>query len=80
MGKELETLSIEPRNVYSMDETGVLLSVLSSLKVLVGKDDLRKHRAVAVKRSPVTAVEYISADGRCLTLLIIWPAATPRSS
>ena len=80
IGKELDDPSIVPENVYNMDETGVLLSVLNSLKVLVGRDDLRKHRAVAVKRSLVTAVECISADGRCLTPLIIWPAATHRSS
>ena len=63
-----------------MDETGVLLSVLGSLKVLVSKDDMRKHRAVAVKRTLVTAIECISADDRCLHPLIIWPAATHRSS
>jgi len=80
IGKELNSPNISPENVYNMDETGVLLSVLSSLKVLVSKDDLRKHRAVAVKRTLVTAIECISADGRCLHPLTIWPAATHRSS
>lgn len=63
-----------------MDETGVLLSVLNFLKVLVGNDDLRKHRGTTVKRTLVTAVECIAADGRFLHPLIIWPAATHRSS
>jgi hypothetical protein len=27
-------------NIYSMDETGVMLSMLGSVKLLVGKDDL----------------------------------------
>ena len=36
-GKELHDPAIVPENVYSMDEKGVLLSVLSSLKVLVAK-------------------------------------------
>jgi hypothetical protein len=63
-----------------MDETGVLLSVLNSLKVLVSKDDLRKHRGTTMKRTLVMAIECISADGRFLHPLIIWPAATHRSS
>ena len=54
-----------------MDETGVLLSKLSSVKVLVGKDDLRDYRGTGVKRTMVTAIECISADGRSLLSLII---------
>jgi hypothetical protein len=63
-----------------MDETGVLLSVLNSLKVLVSKDDFRKHRGATVKRTLVTSAECISADGRPLHPLTIWPAAAHRSS
>jgi hypothetical protein len=37
-------LTVIPENVHNMDNTGVLLSVLSSLKVLVGKQDLIKCR------------------------------------
>ncbi|KAJ5366098.1 hypothetical protein N7541_000039 [Penicillium brevicompactum] len=80
IGRELADPAILLENVYNMDETGVLLSVLNSLKVLVGKDDLRKHRGTTVKRTLVTAIECISADGRFLHPLIIWPAATHRSS
>ena len=69
-----------PENVYNMDETGVMLSMLSSLKVLVGRDDLRTYRGAGVKRTMVTAIECISADGRFLHPLIIWPAATHRST
>jgi hypothetical protein len=38
-----------------MDETGVLLSVLNFLKVLVGKSELRNYRGAGVKRALVTA-------------------------
>ena len=76
IGKELADPQILPENIYNMDETGVLLSVLNSLKVLVGKDELRDYRGVGVKRTLITAIECISADGRYLHLLIIWPAAT----
>ena len=61
-------------NVYNMDEMGVMLSMLGSVKVLVGKDDLRGFGA-GVMRITVTAVECISADGRSLLPLIIWPAS-----
>ncbi|KAJ6016491.1 hypothetical protein N7540_011082 [Penicillium herquei] len=80
IGRELADPAILPENVYNMDETGVLLSVLNSLKVLVSKDNLRKHRGTTVKRTLVTVVECICADGRSLHPLIIWPAATHRSS
>jgi hypothetical protein len=78
--KELAAPQILPENIYNMDETGVLLSVLNSLKVLVGKDELRDYRGVGVKRTLITAIECISADGRHLHPLIIWPAATHRST
>jgi hypothetical protein len=80
IGKELNNPAIMAENVYNMDETGVLLSVLNSLKVLVSKNDLRTYRGAGVKRTLVTAVECISADGRCLSPLIIWPATTHRST
>ena len=43
-------------NVYNMDETGVMLSKLGSVKVLVGRDVLRDHRGAGVKRIMVTAI------------------------
>jgi hypothetical protein len=36
-------LAIVPENVYNVDETGILLNVLSSLKGLVSKQDLRSQ-------------------------------------
>ena len=37
--KVLQDLVILPENVYNMDETGVMLSILGFVKVLVGRDD-----------------------------------------
>jgi hypothetical protein len=54
--------------------------MLGSVKVLVGKDDLRGHGGTGVKRTLVTAIECISADGRSLSPLMIWPASTNRSN
>jgi hypothetical protein len=78
--KELTSPLILPENVYNMDETGVQLSVQKSLKVLVGKDELRNYRGAGVKRTLITAIECIRADGGYLHPLIIWPAATHRST
>ncbi|KAF2006458.1 DDE-domain-containing protein [Amniculicola lignicola CBS 123094] len=63
-----------------MDKTGVMLSMLSSVKVLVGKGDRRNYRGARVKRTTITAIECISADGRYLNPMIIWPATTHRSN
>jgi len=40
IGKVLQDQAILLGNVYNIDEMGVILSMLSSVKVLVGKDDL----------------------------------------
>jgi len=76
----LDDPSILPENVYNMDETGIMLSMLGSVKVLVSKDDRRGYRGARVKRTTVTAIECISADGRCLKPMIIWPASTHRAN
>jgi hypothetical protein len=80
MGEQLGNPDILPENMYNMDETGVLLSVLNTLKVLISSDELRPYRKVGANRTLVTAIECISANGRSLPPLIIWPAATHRST
>jgi len=57
-----------------------MLSMPGLVKVLVGKDDMQGCRGARVKRTTVTAIECISADGRYLTPMIIWPATTHRSN
>lgn len=54
--------------------------MLGSVKVLIGKDDPRDYRGASVKRTMVTAIECISADGRSLLPMIIWPATTHRAN
>jgi len=76
----LQDPAILPENVYNMDETGVMLCMLGSIQVLVSKDDPRDYRGAGVKRTMVTAIECISANGRSLLLMIIWPATTHRSN
>jgi hypothetical protein len=71
IGKELASPLILAENIYNMDETGVLLSVLNALKVLVGNNELRNYRGVGVKRTLITAIERVSSNGRYLHPLII---------
>jgi hypothetical protein len=40
IGRVVNDPAILPENCYNMDETGVLLGMLGSVKVLVSKDDL----------------------------------------
>ena len=50
-------------------------------KVLISKGDPRDYRGVGIKRTMVTAIECISANGRSLLpIMIIWPATTHRSN
>ncbi|KAF2652558.1 DDE-domain-containing protein [Lophiostoma macrostomum CBS 122681] len=62
IGRVLQDPAVLKENVYNMDETGVMLSMLGSVKVLVGKDDMRDYRGARVKRTMVTAIECISGD------------------
>ena len=80
IGKVLEDQAILLENIYNMDETGVMLCMLGSITVLVSKDDPRDYRGAGVKRTMVTAIEYISANSKSLLLMIIWPATTYRSN
>lgn len=80
IGKVLQDPRVRPENIWNMDETGVMLSMPGSVKVLVGKDEMQGSRGALVKRTTITAIECISADGRFLTPMIIWPATTHRSN
>lgn len=63
---ELCRPDIVPQNVYNMDETGIMLSMQASVKVLVGKDDRRDYRGTGLARKMVTAIECVSASGESL--------------
>ena len=80
IGKVLQDPAILPEIVYNMDETGVMLCMLGSVKVLISKDDPRDYSGAGVKRTMVTAIECISANGRSLLPMIIWPATTHQSN
>lgn len=80
IGEVLRNPEITKENVYNMDETGVMLSKLGSVKVLVAANDSRDYRGARVNRKMVTAVECISADGRYLKPMVIWPASTHRAN
>jgi hypothetical protein len=72
----LRDLAILAVNVYNIDETRVMLLMLSSVKVLVSKDNTQKYRGARVKQTIITAIKCISADSRFLNPIIIWLATT----
>jgi hypothetical protein len=76
----LQNPEVLPENVYNMDETGVMLSKLNSVRVIMDKTNRHGCRGARVKRTTVTAVECVSADGRYLHPMIMWPAATHRAN
>jgi len=71
---------ILPENTYNIDETGVMLSMLNSIKVLILIEDPRDYRGIIVNRKSITTIEYINTNGRVLSFIIIWPATTLRDN
>jgi hypothetical protein len=65
IGPKLCRPDLRPENVYNMDETGVMLSMLRSVTVLVDSSDKRDYHGAVVKRTMVTTIECISANGGC---------------
>jgi len=59
IGRILKDPAILAENVYNMDETGIMLAMPGSVKVLVGKDDRRKYRGARVKRTTVATISWI---------------------
>ena len=61
IGEILQGKAVLQENVCNMDETGIMLSKLESVKVLVGKDNKRGYRGARVKRPTTTATDDMSA-------------------
>ena len=77
----VQNSSIPEELFFNMDETGVMLSMPNSVKVLVSKElNPQGHRGARIKRTQVTAIECVSASGRCLDPMVIWPASTHRAN
>ena len=67
----LYKLDVLLENIYNIDKTRVMLSMLNSVKVFVSKDNIRGYRGARVKQTIVTSVKCISANSRCLNSIII---------
>jgi hypothetical protein len=76
MDNQLSQRDIVQEIVYNMDETGLLLSDLNTVKVIVSCSDARRNRGVGLHRTMITAIKWIFKDGKCLAALIIWPGKT----
>lgn len=58
----------------------LLLNDPRSVKVIVNRRDRKIYKPARVQRTLVISIECISADGRSLPPVIIWPAVTQRSN
>jgi hypothetical protein len=67
----LQDLAVLAENVYNIDKTSVILSILSFIKVLVSKNNMRSYRGARVKQKLVTTIKCISGNSRYLIPLII---------
>lgn len=57
----LRDLAILKESVCNVDNIGIILYMLGSIKVLIGRDDMRDYRGARVKRIIVTIIERISS-------------------
>ena len=57
--------------MYNINETGVMLSIPGSVKVLISKDNKRKYKGLRVKRTKVIIIKYININSKYLNLIII---------
>jgi hypothetical protein len=80
VGRTLQDPANLAENMYNIDETGMMLLILSSVKVLVGKGNMQRSRGARVKRKIVTVIKCISGNGGYLNPLIIWLATTHQSN
>ena len=69
--KVLQDSTVLQENVYNTDETGIMLSKLNSIIVLVGKDNKRGYRGARVKCMMIIVIERMSVVGRYLNPMII---------
>ena len=49
IGRVLQDPGVFTENVYNIDKTSVMLSMLGSVKVLVSKNDMQSYRGARVK-------------------------------
>jgi hypothetical protein len=67
----LQDPAVLAENVYNINETKVMLSILGFIKVLVSKYNKRDYKGARVKRTSVTIIECISGDSKYLNPMII---------
>jgi len=68
----LQYPAVLQENIYNIDKIGIMFFKLNFVKVFVNRDYKRGYRGVCIKRTTVTAIEYVSTDDKYLNLMIIW--------
>jgi len=67
----LQDPTILAKNIYNINKTRMILSMLSFVKVLVSKYNKRDYKSTRVKCIFITIIECINNDSRYLNLIII---------
>ena len=80
IGKILQDSAIVPENIYNYNKTKVILLMLGFVKVLINKNNKQDYQNIQIKQITVTAIKYISIDGKYLIPIIIWLAIIHRSN
>ena len=73
---ELNDCAILLKNVYNKNKIDILLSILSSLKILINTENLRNYKSTEVKWILITVIECIFINKKYFISLIIWSALT----
>ena len=73
MRAQLEEANVLQENVYNLDETGVLLSVIESSKCLVNAEMHKSHTGTDSKRTLITVVECTRVSVESQRLLSYFP-------
>ncbi|KAF2469254.1 uncharacterized protein BDR25DRAFT_229034, partial [Lindgomyces ingoldianus] len=58
------------QKTYNVDKTRLVLRILSFVKVLVGKNNLKDYRGAGVEQTILTTIKCIYIDSESLLLLI----------
>jgi hypothetical protein len=80
ISQEITNPSVLSENTYNIDETGILLALLKTLKVLMFAEEISQYRGAAKKTRLIIVIKCISATGKVIHLIVIWPASTHQSN
>ncbi len=71
---------IKAYNIYNMEETGVMLGMLRTVKQVVATDVPTPYRRAPQTRESATVLECVAATGRAIKRMVIVKAKSHRNN